>query len=146
MNSADSDNYSLDDTPIGRLVQAGLAAAFVAVPDQVTSRTGRFLARTALLGAGIGAVAVANAAEEDPADEPEDFALDAEAGSPLLTWAVIGGLGAAVAGLAAGEGAVAKRLNRRGVRLPHTVLGALTGVAVWGASELTHRRHEAGDR
>lgn len=142
MNSTEKDSYSLDDTLTGRLVQAGIAGAFVAAPDYVSSKAGKFWARTALLGAGIGAVAVANAMEEDEGEEPEDFALE-EPGPPLLTWAIVGAGGAVLAGLAAGEDALANRMRRRGVRRPHTRLGAIVGGAVLVASEVNHRRHEA---
>lgn len=141
--TTDVDNYSLDDTLAGRLVQAGLVAGFVAIPDHVSDRRTEIAARVAVLAAGIGLVAYLNAAEEDPADEPDTYAPAEEVASPVTTWAVIGGVTAGIVALAKGEDRVARWLSRRGIGRPHAALGALAAAVVFAGSEIEHRRHEA---
>lgn len=141
--TTDADYYSLDDTLAGRLVQAALAAKFLAVPDYASTRGRQWGLRAALLAAGAGLVAYLNAAEEDPEDEPDAYAPPEQAASPAATWAVIGGVGAGSVALLATEDRAARWLGRRGVRRPHTVLGALVGAAVFAGSEIEHRRHES---
>lgn len=137
----DVDNYSLDDTLAGRLVQAGLAAGFVAVPDFVSSTRAEFGPRAAVLASGIGLVAYLNAAEEDPQDEPDSYAPAEDAASPVTTWVIIGGVTAGIVALTKGEDRAAKWLKRRGADRPHTTLGALVGAVVFVGSEIEHRRH-----
>ncbi|AWB81025.1 hypothetical protein C3B44_00560 [Corynebacterium yudongzhengii] len=138
MEQRAQDSYSLDDTELGRISQALGVAACVAVPDYVSGRWPVIGARIAALGAGLGIAAAANAAEEPADDEPEAD----EAASPVTTWTVIGAAAAALAGLSAVEGVVAKHLRGRGVKRPHTLLGALAGAVVYVGSEVEHRRHQ----
>lgn len=100
------DYYALDDTRAGRLTQAGLVAALLAVHDWAPSPRAARAWQAGILTGGVG----------------------------LLGGVVAGGVLAA-RGLARARRAAAGSLGRRGVAKPNTVLGLAVGAVVFAASE-----------
>lgn len=164
--SSNTDFYSLDDTPAGRLAQAGIAGISIALPDYVPSRAGRLLINGLLGVGGLGLVAYLNAVDENPGNDPavlldrmrqeigdigqrggpESDTSPGDLGSPLRTWLIIGVALLAAALLAwlesRGRGKLAAALLRRGVKRPNTVLGGVAAVLVYGASEVLARQQQ----
>ncbi|MCZ9309875.1 hypothetical protein ACUY3K_02645 [Corynebacterium uberis] len=140
------DYYALDDTRAGRLTQAGLAAALLAVHDWAPSPRAARAWQAGILTGGVGLVAYLNATDENPDNdvhaivermraEPHGDVL-----SPAATWGLLGGVVAggvlAARGLARARRAAAGSLGRRGVAKPNTVLGLAVGAVVFAASEV----------
>lgn len=158
-----SDLNSLDDTRAGRLVQAGVVAFCVALPDYVPSWVQRLLINSVVLTGAVAAVAYLNMQDEDPSNDPEVImerirqnleaaerehqAADAHdgtvvpEGSPLRTWAIIVGLILGSVVLSVVEFRLRSRftrfLARKGVKRPNTLLGLLGGAVLFGLSEVS---------
>lgn len=122
------------------MVQALGAAACVATPDAVSGRWPIIGARAGILAATVAAAGLVNAAQEPEDDDVESELID-DAASPLTTWAILGGVIAALGGLAVIEDRLAARLGRRGVKYPHVLVGAAVGALVFAGSEFEHLRH-----
>lgn len=152
--STETDYYALDDTLAGRLVQAGLVGAAVAVPDYVPAGEGaRTWARVGVIVSGVIAAALANYYDENDEDDeeaagngdgdPAQLVDDMPADSLLKTAEVIAAVtaGATVVGWGAGRVTqkAADMLRGRGLRKPWTLFGVLAGGAVWVASEVQAR-------
>lgn len=164
--SSNTDFYSLDDTPAGRLTQAGIVGLSIALPDHVPSRAGRFLINSLLGVGGLGLVAYLNAVDENPGNDPavlldrmrqeigdigqrggpESDTSAGDLGSPLRTWLIIGAALLSAVLLARlesrGREKLAAALLRRGVKRPNTVLGAGAAVLVYAASEALARQQQ----
>lgn len=154
-----------DDSLAGRLIQATVTGATVAMPDYISSRAMR-AAVTTVVGAGGGAlIAYLNIRDENPGDDPavavdrmrqsigdigspEGPGSDTPAGalnldSPVRTWLILAAAVLLIL-LSLRLDAVARRwlvrkLRDRGVRRPHTVLGAVAFAVVFLISETSHR-------
>src|SRR5699024_12881361 len=72
-NSADKkeDNYALDDTLAGRVVQAGFAGVALSLPDYIKNPKALITSYILLLGSFTGLVGYLNAIDEDEATTPE---------------------------------------------------------------------------
>lgn len=164
--SSNTDFYSLDDTLAGRLTQAGIAGVSLALPDYVSSRIARFLINALLAAGGLGLVAYFNAVDEDPNNDPavlldrmrqeigdigqkggpESDTPVSDLGSPLRTWLIMGTALLAAVLLSRleskGRARLAGALLRRGIKRPHTLLGAAGAVLVYVASELFNRQQQ----
>lgn len=161
--TSNTDLYSLDNTLAGRLTQAGMAGVSLALPDYVSSRLGRFLLNTLITVGGVGLVAYLDSLNEGPKKDParmvdqirEEFAAAKQqsgsgeespavaSGSKLRVWLVLGGslLAAfAVTRLeAGGRRWLVRKLRDRGVKRPHTVLGAIGALLVYAFTEFMYR-------
>lgn len=137
-----ADYYALDDTLVGRLVQAGFVGALIAVPDAVPAGGGRrTLTRLGVAVGGVATAALANLFDENPDnDDPAQLIQDMGADSVAKTWAALGGglLAVSVGNALATRGAtaVAGGLRSRGVDKPYLLLGALAAAGVFAASQL----------
>lgn len=160
-----TDYYSLDDTMAGRVAQAGLAGAIIALPDYVHSRGLRLLITTSI-GAGGGVlVALVNTFDEDPDNDPavmfdqlrhsagdigttsgpdSDTASEINIDSPAQTWAIVGVALLVIAALGRLDGMVQKRivkaLRARGCRRPNTLVGGISAAVIFAISEAAHRQ------
>lgn len=161
-----TDYYSLDDTLAGRLTQAGLVGATVALPDYIRSRPLRALAAGSIAVGGAALVAVLNVMDDDPENDPavmfdkmrrsigdigttpgpgSDFpAGDFSTATPAQTWTVILVALALIGVLVRLDAALQRRvvawLRRRGVQRPNTWLGGVAAAVVFGISEAAHQR------
>lgn len=168
--SSQTDFYSLDDTLAGRLAQAGITGASLALPDYVESRVGRFLLNTLIVVGGVGLVAYLNSVDDDPNNDPailvdrmrqeigdigKEAGPDSDAGvrdlgSPARTWLVI--IGALIAAIAvtrleaSGRRWLVRKLSERGVRRPNTVLGGIGAVLAFAFSDYMHRQQLAENK
>lgn len=161
--TSNTDVFTLDETLAGRLTQAGMAGVSLALPDYVSSRAGRFLLNTLITLGGVGLVAYLNSIDQDPRKDParvmgrmrQEFeqarqqdASDEDtpavtSGSKLRMWLVLGGslLAAfAVSRLeAGGRRWLVRKLRDRGVKRPHTVIGAIGALLVYVFTEIMYR-------
>ncbi|MDR7330740.1 hypothetical protein [Corynebacterium guangdongense] len=145
MATSDTDYYALDDTLAGRLAQAGLAGAMIAVPDVIpVGRGRRTLARLGVAAVGVTAAALANYVDEDPDnDDPARLVAEMGADSVARTWALLGAGGAAWALAARGASSAAGLLRAGGVEKPYLLLGTLASAGVFAVSQ---RQHHDTDR
>jgi len=161
-----TDFYTLDDTLVGRLTQAGLVGTAVALPDYLRSGPLRALAVGGLLVGGGALVAVLNSFDEDPDNDPrlmmDQFRRsigdigsvpgpesdtppgDFSTATAAQTWTVILVALLVIAVLVRLDAAVQRRvarwLLRRGVSRPNTWIGAVAAAIVFVVSEVSHRR------
>src|SRR5699024_6915137 len=114
-NSADKkeDNYALDDTLSGRVVQAGVACAALGLRDYIKNPKALITSYILLLGSVTGLVGYLNAIDEDEATTPEP---PAESSLPL--WQLIAGLGTIAVLKVLGLRKLAKTLTKGGVKKP----------------------------
>ncbi|MDY5784833.1 hypothetical protein [Corynebacterium sp.] len=133
------DYNALDNSFGGRLIQAGFIVGFYAAGD-LTRHV--IAARLALAAANLGVVAAFNAFDEEPGNDLTSVARDG--GSPAQTWALLGGAGAAAAGVAVASTwahrAVARSLARRGVNTPWTAMGAVVAAGYLAATQLAQAK------
>ena len=136
-NSADKkeDNYALDDTLAGRVVQAGFAGAALSLPDYIKDPKSLITSYILLLGSFTGLVGYLNAIDEDEATTPEP-----PAGSSLPLWQLIAGLGTLAVLKVPGLRKLAKTLTKRGVKKPWSIFGGVGAGVVFAASEYGARR------
>ena len=133
------------------VAQGAFSFAWYALPDAVHSRRARAAAKVAL-AVPIVAMEVAQARRAGTSPEAQEGAAAtrealAKLRTPGRAQAVALGagallVGAVLAGILAAEGAVYRyglRLERRGVRLPHTRIGAVAGLATAAVSLATAR-------
>ncbi|AGF71273.1 hypothetical protein [Corynebacterium halotolerans] len=165
-NTSETD-FHPDDLLAGRLIQAAVTGASVAMPDYISSRAVR-AAVTTVIGVGGGVlIGYLNTRDEDPDNDPAVVAdrmrqsigdigspggpgSDTPAGalnldSPVRTWLILAAAVALIV-LSLRLDAVVRRwlvrkLRDRGVRRPHTVLGAVASAVVFLISEASHRSH-----
>lgn len=153
-----TDYHKLDDTLAGQIVQAGVAAVSVALPDYVASKPLRAVANLGLLGGLAWISAKANLADDDPDNDPdaifakisdllerddhsEDEAMKVtDLGGPVKTWAIIAGvlgfIGVGAQLNSVSQAAIAKRMDKAGIKDPNTVLGLLAAGGVFIASRM----------
>ncbi|MBC3186631.1 hypothetical protein H7347_08645 [Corynebacterium sp. zg-331] len=134
-----TDYYSLDDTRAGRLAQAAFVGGWEALPDYVSSRAARAAIKIVLAVGGAGLVGALNMIDEDPRNDPAAL-LDEVDLSPAQTWAGLACGAAALICLPALSSRLraraVDRLRRRGIRRPHTALGAVAAALVFLVSEV----------
>ncbi|MDO5512881.1 hypothetical protein [Corynebacterium sp.] len=161
-----TDFYTLDDTVAGRITQAGLAGAAIALPDYIRSGPLRVLATGAIVLGGGALVAVLNSFDEDPDNDPRlmmdqirrsigDIGAasgpasdtppgDYSTASAAQTWTVIIAALLVIVVLARADAAVQRRIatwmRRQGIARPNTWLGAVAAACVYAVSEVSHRR------
>lgn len=161
-----TDYYSLDDTPAGRVAQAGMVGIAVALPDYITSRSLRALVTAGIGVGGAALVAVLNSFDEDPDNDPAVLVDqlrqsignigsvsgpesdtppgDLTSASPAQTWTVIALALLALLVFVRLDAALQRRIvtwmGRRGVSRPNTWLGGVSAVVVFVVSEIAHQR------
>ena len=129
------DNYALDDTLAGRVVQAGFAGAALSLPDYVKKPKALITSYILLLGSFAGLVGYLNAIDEEEEASPQP-----PAESSVSLWQLIAGLGA-IGGLKIlGLRKLAQALYRRGVKKPWSIFGGIGAAVVFAASEYAARR------
>ena len=79
-NDIQEDNYALDDTLAGRVVQAGFAGAALSLPDYIKNPKALITSYILLLGSFTGLVGYLNAIDEEEDTTPEP---PAESSLPL---------------------------------------------------------------
>ena len=143
------DFYALDDTLVGRLVQAGLVGAYVAVPDYIPEGGGkRTWTRVGLVSVLVAAAAVANSWVEEPDEDEAARVMEDMKDVSVPKTLAIGGA-ALGAGILAEFGAaklaknLARRLRKRGFKQPYTLFGVLAGGVVFAQSVLESRSKSA---
>ena len=136
-NSADKkeDNYALDDTLAGRVVQAGFAGAALSLPDYIKNPKSLITSYILLLGSFTGLVGYLNAI-----DEEEDTTPEPPAESSLPLWQLIAGLSIIAVLKVLGLRKLAKALTKRGVKKPWSIFGGAGAGVVFAASEYAARR------
>lgn len=136
-NNADKkeDNYALDDTSAGRVVQAGFAGVALSLPDYIKNPKALITSYILLLGSFAGLVGYLNAIDEDEATTPEP---PAESSLPL--WQLIAGLSIIAVLKVLGLRKLAKALTKRGVKKPWSIFGGVGAGVVFAASEYGARR------
>ena len=136
-NSADKkeDNYALDDTLAGRVVQAGFAGAALSLPDYIKNPKALITSYILLLGSFTGLVGYLNAV-----DEEEDTTPEPPAESSLPLWQLIAGLSIIAVLKVLGLRKLAKALTKRGVKKPWSIFGGVGAGVVFAASEYAARR------
>src|SRR5699024_9643120 len=129
------DNYALDDTLAGRVVQAGFAGAALSLPDYVKKPKALITTYILLLGSFAGLVGYLNAIDEEEEASPQP-----PAESSVSLWQLIAGLGA-IGGLKIlGLRKLAQALYRRGGKKPWAIFGGIGAGVVFAASEYAARR------
>lgn len=129
------DNYALDDTLAGRVVQAGFAGVALCLPDYVKKPKALITSYILLLGSFAGLVGYLNAIDEEEEASPQP-----PAESSVSLWQLIAGLGA-IGGLKIlGLRKLAQALYRRGVKKPWSIFGGIGAAVVFAASEYAARR------
>ncbi|RNE48218.1 hypothetical protein [Corynebacterium alimapuense] len=164
-----TDYHSHDETLAGRVTQASLVGVLVSLPDYVESRFSRFLVSTILtVGGGalnsalhsggkdvttnvtiqldqlkqaIGDIGNAAGPQSDiPAGDPISDS-PVKTGSALMAAAIM------LLVLVRAEGLIQRRLaaamRQRGVKLPYTVLGAISAGATFVVAQDADRRRSA---
>lgn len=136
-NNADikEDNYALDDTLAGRVVQAGFAGVALSLPDYIKNPKALITSYILLLGSFTGLVGYLNAIDED-----EDTTPEPPAESSLPLWQLIAGLGTIAVLKVLGLRKLAKALTKRGVKKPWSIFGGVGAGVVFAASEYGARR------
>ena len=129
------DNYALDDTLAGRVVQAGFAGAALSFPDYIKNPKALVTTYILTLASFTGLVGYLNAIDEDEEHSPE---IPEESTFPL--WQLIAGLGVAVVLKVLGLRKLAKALRKQGVKKPWTIFGGIGSVLVFAGSEYAARR------
>ncbi|QNE88709.1 hypothetical protein H0194_06240 [Corynebacterium incognita] len=166
---APEDNYALDDTMAGRAVQALTLGALYAVPDFAKSTLARVVGFGGVIVAGITAIGVANARRDDRDEdenleevrEPAEVAAEGpaeksaadDAGNHVKQWfdnastaqiyGVLGGV-LGLFGLSLWWDKVcvswmARKLRKKGVRKPFSLIGAAVALIVFISSECDAR-------
>lgn len=132
------DYNALDNTLAGRLISAGFIFAITAAPDY----TEKLALTWSVLGASyLGAVATANAFDEDPRNDLTAIIEEeqGEAESVATTWITLAGLGAVVVGSVAvswqAQKALGNWMKKKGVEKPHTWLGAAAAALYLGLGD-----------
>ena len=134
-NDIQEDNYALDDTLAGRVVQAGFAGAALSLPDYIKNPKALITSYILLLGSFTGLVGYLNAIDEDEGTTPEP---PAESSLPL--WQLIAGLSTIAVLKVLGLRKLAKTLTKRGVNKPWSIFGGAGAGVVFAASEYAARR------
>lgn len=133
-----------DDTTTDRLTQSAIAGTLIAVPDYVRSTPGRIFAWTAILGAYAAAVAKFDTVYEDTDhDVTAKVEEKPDTTNPKVTWGLFaGGIALNALGLhlhVIVQTKLARALERRGVKKPHTLLGAALAAVMFAALEAAAR-------
>lgn len=131
----EEDNYGLDDTLAGRVVQAGFAGAALSFPDYIKKPTPLIVTYLVTLASFTGLVGYLNAIDED-----EEITPEPPAESNISLWQIIAGLSVLGVLKVAGLRGLAKALRKRGVKKPWTLFGGLGAATVFAASEYAARR------
>ena len=134
-NDIQEDNYALDDTLAGRVVQAGFAGAALSLPDYIKNPTALITSYILLLGSFTGLVGYLNAI-----DEEEDTTPEPPTESSLPLWQLIAGLSIIAVLKVLGLRKLAKALTKRGVKKPWSIFGGAGAGVVFAASEYAARR------
>lgn len=131
----EADNYALDDTLAGRVVQAGFVGAALSFPDYIKNPKALVTTYILTLASFTGLVGYLNAIDEDEEHSPQP---PEESTFPL--WQLIAGLGVAVVLKVLGLRKLAKVLRKQGVKKPWTIFGGIGSVLVFAGSEYAARR------
>ena len=129
------DNYALDDTLAGRVVQAGFVGAALSFPDYISKPKSLAATYILTLASFTGLVGYLNAIDEDEEHTPE---APGESTFPL--WQLVAGLSVAGVLKVLGLRKLAKALRKQGVKRPWTVFGGIGSVLVFVGSEYAARR------
>ena len=131
----DVDNYALDDTLAGRVVQAGFVGAALSFPDYIKNSKALVTTYILTLASFTGLVGYLNAIDEDEEHSPQP---PEESTFPL--WQLIAGLSVAGVLKILGLRKLAKALRKQGAKKPWSIFGGLGAVLVFAVSEYAARR------
>ena len=126
------DNYALDDTLAGRVVQAGFVGAALSFPDYIKNSKALVTTYILTLASFTGLVGYLNAIDEHSPQPPEE--------STFPLWQLIAGLSVAGVLKILGLCKLAKALRKQGVKKPWSIFGGLGAVLVFAGSEYAARR------
>lgn len=144
-----TDNYALDDTLAGRIVQSVAVAIVTSLPDWFERRSVLIAAYIgSLLGFG-ALVAVVNAYDEEDGEEPETpeqseaELADGDVSEPrqIPRWVPLFVALLIILDIRLNI-AIARRLRKAGITKPWSLLGAIAGVLAFLASESEARKIE----
>ena len=130
----EEDNYALDDTLAGRVVQAGFVGTALSFPDYI-KKPGSLIATYVLtLASFTGLVGYLNAIDEDEEHSPQ---VPEESTFPL--WQLIAGVAVGGTLKIFGMRKLAKFLRKKGMKKPWTLFGGIGAVLVFIARECAAR-------